>query len=194
MSDTPTTNPAPELYPGHAADQQRQAGRAREIARATAAVLPGPLADAFAGAPTVIAGLTVRPLVHYDFVLLRKLGSPLLKQLDAAVTGEARTPITDEQGYEIIWQFTRPIREVIAAVALGPEKFRERAITDIGLTLGPIEVALLVKAVEAEFLRSFATKLKYGSPPAESEGTVFTPPPAPAATTASAGGSITSAS
>lgn len=194
MGDKLETTPEPpaELYPGAAADLARKAERDARTAAANASVLPGALAAAFASEHATIGGLTVRPVVHYDFVILRQLGSPLLTQLGGAISAEARTPFDDEQGYEMVWQFTRPIREVIAALAQGRDHVREIALETIGLTLGPVEVALLVKAVENEFLRAFATVVKYGSPPAEGDGTVFTAPPAAARTTASAGGSTTS--
>jgi hypothetical protein len=190
MSEQPT--PAPggeELYPGHAADHARQERRAAAIAAANREILPGPLLDAFASVPEEIAGLRVRPLVHYDFVLLRKLESPLLRQADS----QSKTPFGDEEGYEMVLQFTRSVKEAAALVARGREHFRQQALEQIGMRLGPVEVGLLVKAVEREFLRAFSTVIQY-SPTSDGNtgGTVFTPPPADP-TTASAGGSTTPA-
>lgn len=64
---------------------------------------------------------------------------------------------------------------------------------DIGMRLGPVEVALLVKMVERAVVEAFSTALKYAAKDQGSGDEVFTTPPA-APETGSAGGSITSAS
>jgi hypothetical protein len=186
-------DPLEGLSPENRAIIERQAralkGESRAQRAANADPLPGPLKGLFAP-DQAIAGLRVRKLVHFDFVLLRRLQSPLLKQLERKSRG--KTSFSDEQGYEMVWQFTRPPLEVEAALnKLGLVKFREMAKQEIGLTIGPVEMALLVKAVEAEFVRAFSTVIKYGAPD-KSEGrgeTVFTGPAmTPAPKTGSAGG------
>jgi len=189
--------PVKELFPGHAAELARRERRVAATAQANADPLPGPLADVFGHVPQTIAGLTVRPLVHYDFVLLKKLGSPLLDQLSKVGSGDegkSETPFTDEQGYEMIYQFTRPAKLAAAVLARGREVFAQAALEEIGMSLGPVDVAALVVAVQREFVRAFSTAVKYGSPAPDVEsGTVFSVPPAEAPATASAGGSIISA-
>lgn len=181
-----------ELYPGHAQDVAARDQRNQRRAAANAVPLPGPLLDAFAHVPQTISGRTVRPVMHYDFVILQKLDSPLLKHLKGGT--KKATAYTDEQGYEMVYQFTQPIREIVAAIARDGREFAGRfkaaALETIGLSLGPVEVGLLVQAVEREFLRAFSTRLGYEAKPGE-PGQVFTTPP-PAPTTASAGGSTTS--
>lgn len=193
MSEHDKTPPAdtPELYPGHAAEVARNERRATAIAEAGRDPLPGPLMDAFTGVPDQVAGLQVRPLVHYDFVILRKLDSPLLRQFN----GTDKTPFTDEQGYEMIYQFTRPVRAAADLAAKGREVFQRTAVDEIGMRLGPVEVALLVKAVEREFIRAFSTVIKYqaGAPGPSANGEQVFPQPPADVKTGSAGGSITSA-
>jgi hypothetical protein len=193
-------NDATELFPGQAA---QIAQRAREDAAYEAAAvtpLPGPLMGVFEPTlpPPEIGGLRVRPFVHYDFVLLQRLESPLLKQLQRAAAstpedGEG-TRFTDEEGYEMVYQLTRPVKEAAAVLARGREVFRQAAIEGIGMALGPLEVAELVDQVVRELVRAFSTKVKYGaaSPGSGSDGTVFTAPP-PRQVTGSDGGLITSA-
>ena len=187
--------PAAELYPGHAAELARRAERAAQLAAAAAVPLPGPLRDVFGHVPETIAGLTVRPLVHYDFVLLAKLDSPLLKHLRKQTSdpsdpsARSDTACDDEQGYEIVFLFTRPVREAAALLARGPREFRAQAIETIGMSLAPVTVGRLIQAVQREFVRAFSTVVGHEQPPPEGE--VFTPPPA-GRTTASAGGSTTS--
>lgn len=181
--------PAKELFDGAAAQHARKARQAAARAAATADPLPGPLAGVFGHVPATIAGLTVRPLVHYDFVILRQIGSPLIDQLKLTEPGQ--TPFSEVQGYEMVFLFTRPVREAAAIAARGPEAFRAAAIETIGMALGPVEVALLIRAVEAEFVRAFSTAVSYGAPAPGADGTVFTPPPA-GPKTGLAGGSTTS--
>ncbi len=195
----------PELYPGYAEEQRRHLERIAAIEAAAREPLPGPLLDAYANVPFEIQGFKIRPLVHYDFVMLTKLDSPLLQQL----RGAKETTFSDEQAYEMVWQFSRPARvvadelnayernarvanpaatdaEIATAVRAA---FRQRALEQVGLSLTFVEAGLLVKAVEREIIRAFTTALKFQ--PKVAEGANFTAPP-PAAATGLAGGSITS--
>lgn len=180
-----------ELYPGQKREALERAAREAAYAAANAAVLPGPLAGAMEPEMTEVAGLRVRRVVHYDFVLLRRLNSPLLKQLARAAEGESGgTEFSDEDAYVMVWQFTRPVREAAAYLAEhGADGVKAAALEAIGCALGPVEVGLLVKAVEREFVRALSTVVKYepARPGAESGGAVFTAPPAERMT-GSAGG------
>ncbi len=193
-------DPFSGLSPENRAILERQAqtleAEARAQVAANAEVLPGPLREAFAGIPEEVAGLRVRRLVHWDFVILRRMESPLLDQLSG--NASSTKPYTDDQGAEMVWQFTRPCEEVDALIEkLGVAGARSAAKREIGMKLGPLEVGLLVKSVEREFVRAFSTAVKYGRKPGESGGageTVFTgPATTPALKTDSAGGSTTSA-
>ena len=125
--------------------------------------------------PEEICGLRIRPMVHYDLAILRKINSPFIQQLQIGTkpfetVGESvgikseedegakphTTPFTDEQGYEMIFQFTHPIEEVALIADKGPEAFREAAIREIGMKVGMVESVILVKMVEAAFVRSFS--------------------------------------
>ena len=159
--------------------------------------LPGSLLEAFAGLPDQIAGLRVRALCHFDFVILRRLESPLLRQLVKSKASKPKTPYNDEEAYAMVYQFTRPAAEIadffdkFLNVKSAAAAFRKVAREQIGLKLGPIEAGLLVKAVEREFVAYFSTAVNYG--PQEADDGSFPLPPAPQRT-GSAGGLPTSAS
>lgn len=208
MGENQTT--PPELYPGHAAELSRHLARIAGIEAAAREPLPGPLNDAYANVPFEISGFKVRPLVHYDWVLLTKLDSPVLQHLRKVESDTApSTPFSDEQAYELVWHFSRPCKTVAAEIAAyerdarraNPalsdgeilagvrQRFRDRAIEEIGMVLGVVEAGLLVRAVEREIIRAFATGVKYMPRKTESEN--FTAPPV-VPMTGSAGGSITS--
>jgi hypothetical protein len=176
-----------ELYPGQSAEQARRQRRHAAIEAAKPNPLPGPLAEVFAGVPEEVAGLTVRRLVHYDFVILKQLESPFL----AVLAGQVTTQYTEEQGYELVWQFTRPIREVARVVKLGREAVAAEALREIGMEVSPPDLPVLVKAVVREFIRTFITVVSYEPQAAGAEGTVFTPPPAGQMTGSAGGSNIT---
>ena len=187
----------PEPYPGYTAEAAALAARQQALRDAAADPLPGPLAHAFASLPDLVAGLRVRKMVHYDFVIMRLIGSPVLEQLrNQGKKGKATTAFDDADGYQMIYQFTRPVEEIAdwiskRAPGRAAPEFRKLALREIGMTLGPVEVALLVKMVERTILDAFSTALQYAEKDPPPGDTVFTPPPA-SPSTASAGGSTTS--
>jgi hypothetical protein len=187
---------SPETRAALSAQQRGLHANAATSAEASARPLPGPLAQAFAPRIEEVAGFKVRAPKHYDFVALQVLESPLLEEFKAAsraarlralgkkVKRRPPTPWTDEQGYEIIYQFTRPAEELIGLVQAADRKaavlaYRQKALREVGLQLGPVEVALLVAAVSREFESYFATWLRYENKAAASGNgeTVFTMPP-----------------
>lgn len=178
---------APTLPPGiTAAEWERHTQRQAALSAAASDPLPGPLALAFARPPTAIAGLTVRPVVHADFVVLKKLGSPILASLTGGrIKRRPTDALTDDSTYELIYQFTRPCAEVERQVdTLGVKKFRELARQTIGYTLGPVPVLLLSQAIEREFGAAFSTVITHDPKP-DADGSFPSPP---ASETGSAGG------
>jgi hypothetical protein len=156
--------------------------------------LPGPLKTAF-GIPVRMVGKTaVRSPVAIDFAFLQQLDSPLLRQMaEAAKPVELRQPtkFTDQDAYDIVYQFTRNINDVEGVLATGVESFRATTRQVIGRQMNPFVVNRIVEVVGELFAESYITALKYmGS---EDGGKDFPAPPAER-TMDSAGGSTTSAS
>lgn len=157
--------------------------------RANAEVLPGPLAGAFpTEAGREVAGLRMRPLVHYDYVILRRLDSPLYRkvlELGKPESDRQEVAFEDEDGYEMVWQFTRPVKEVAGVLARGRQAVRQAAVEEIGQRLGALEVQELVRLAVENFVAASSTAVGYRTPSGEG-GEVFTGPPARG--TGSAGG------
>lgn len=186
-----------EPYKGFRKEANAAARKSQAYREASAEPLPGPLADAFAGLPEAVAGLRVRPMVHFDFVLLKIIKSPLLEHLarQAGTKGKVSTGWSDEQGWEMVWQFTRPPEEVHAWLAQQPPakvaaNYRAMVTREIGMKLGPFEVVLLIRMAQKAFVDAFSTMLQYVPKDEEKGGLSF---PTPPVATASAGGSATSA-
>jgi hypothetical protein len=193
-----TTALPSEPYPGYHAEIAARTAKDQAYREASANPLPGPLTEAFASLPENVAGLRVRKMVHYDFVLLRIIKSPLLEQL-ARTRGGKRglTRWSDDQGWEMIWQFTRPPEVVHAWLSRQPParaaaNYREMCRREIGFTLGPVEGALLVRLVQKAFVEAFSTVLQY-IPRDDGSGATTQSFQTPPAGTASAGGHDTSA-
>ena len=134
--------------------------------RAAADPLPGPVAEAFLEGPITIGKWTIRRVVLSDWAILRGLKSPIIQQmLEMQKPLEIRetVPYTDEDGWEMIWQFTHTPAENRALLAKGRSVYRETAITEIGDAIEVGEGELIVQAVNQQIMRSFATAVKHGT-------------------------------
>jgi hypothetical protein len=96
----------------------------------------------------------------------------------------------DAAQIETVFCFIHPAPELRQIMSKGREVFRETAQREIGDKLHPVQFAELQRRVNAWYLQSFATIVKYEAA-RNGDDTVFTTPPA---TTVSAGGSTSSAS
>ncbi len=193
MQPPETQNPAVDPDTG-LTDAQLRAHQARVEAREAANVTPapGPLLDAFLPEPLTVAGFTLRPAVYSDFLILRRIESPILaemRELSKEPADRQAVTYTDVDYWELLFLWTRPIAEARAALA-SREAFRERALAATADTL-PVsiitELPAMVTALSINFVRALSTQVGYQAP-APKDGTVFTKPPE-APTTASAGGS-----
>jgi len=166
-------------------------------AAAAADPLPGPLLDAFLPEPFRVIGLELRPLVPTDIALLKRIKSPLIDLLTASALNpdlpKPEVTFEEEDMWEIIFAWSRPLPVVRAALAKGRPEFREIALANTGDKL-PMDVMLdsagIVAALAKHFSSAFATRV--GHAPAETGDPNFQRPPAPPRT-GSAGGSVMSA-
>jgi hypothetical protein len=201
-----------ENYPGHAKELIARLEREYDVAAASAAPLPGALREAYAGEPRTVQGLTLQPVNAWLLAILTRLESPLLdiiaiyranaarftaaglaeekalieKEIQAEVE---RIKVPPEKIIETVFAFTTPVEQCQDLLDAGT--FRKQALLTLGKKLHPSQLAQLERAIGEHFAASYATALEFQAPPDPSGGTVFTPPPAP--TTASAGGSKSSA-
>lgn len=112
--------------------------------------------------PIQVGPFTVRPYVPFDMVVLRKLDSPLIRQMREMSKPEADrkpTHFDDEEEFVLIYQFITPLPEVRKLIAKGPDVFREKAFERIGCNpqINPLLCAQLIKAVSETFLRAFSS-------------------------------------
>lgn len=134
--------------------------------RAAATPLPGALADAFLrGAIQVDETTFVRRVVASDWPILQWLNSPLYRlileiQKDEAIREEI--PYTDEEEWEMCWQFTHSPKECRALKEKGREVFKQTAIDEIGDSSLMGVQKKIVSAISAQVVASFGTKVGFG--------------------------------
>ena len=182
-----------ELYPGQRAELRAKQKRDRDASAAAAVPLPGPLADAFANnaAPQFTA------LTCGHIAILQEIDSPLLAMAKIYTMPEgpardkalAALPFSDAQAAEVIFTFTHYPPQLRAVLRGGLLAYRETACARVLDHLPPGGLARIVPQAIEHFAKAFSTRLEFDSG-AEGEQVFQTPP----ASTASAGGSTSTAS
>ena len=212
MNSEPSTlnsEPATEVYVGHAADVAKAEQRAAEISRAAAAPLPGPLREAFAGEPVKLHGLTLQPVNAWLLAILIRIKSPFLQMVQiyqshaaefaTAKTAEGRAEIesriaakiaaiesSPEAIIETVFAFVTDVEKLQELLDAG--KFTRTALREIGKKYHPAQLTQIKDAIGQHFFASFATALKLEAP-AVNDGTQTFPQPPAGPAMGSAGGS-----
>src|ERR1017187_6604772 len=139
-----------ELPPDIAAGLREEANK-----RAAADPLPGPLADAFLkGAIPWGDGRFVRRVVASDWKILKGLDSPIFRQIlepQKDPTLREETVYSDEEQWEMCWQFTHSPADNRALMAKGRPAYRAEAekwadetdLTDMAFIVDSITKLLL---------------------------------------------------
>ena len=152
--------------------------------RANADPLPGPLLDAFLPAP-----LPTRRVVAGDFIILKRLASPLLEQFftaheharqvqagTATAPLPAETPLTNDQAAELLFVFGNPARRARELLALHDlAEFRRRAVDWANKSGQAAELKQRLEAIQIQFGRIWQTALEYETDDAPGETTISLP-------------------
>jgi hypothetical protein len=85
------------------------------------------------------AGLSLQPVVAQHFTILGKIGFK--------TPGQRGRALSNEEVYEFIFLFTRPLSECCAALDKGTAFFREAALKATSYQLSPMVIHELEKAV-----------------------------------------------
>jgi len=141
--------------------------------RANADPLPGPMATAFGTQNIVLFGFTVRPVVAYDWAIMKHINSPVYRQmLEFMQAGDKAETIDPE--YEDIWDLvyllTRPCEEADKVFKKGKEAFHEEAKKEIGFKLDLGRISILYEACITQLREHTATMVRYAGSPEEGNG------------------------
>lgn len=133
--------------------------------RAAADPLPGALADAFLEDAIQIGdNLYVRRVVASDWKVLKWLDSPIFKAMLEMQKDEGNRDeiaFTDEEQYEMAWQFTHTPAEVRELMTKGREGFK-KSCEQWADHLDFASLPSAINALQKQILKSFSTSLKYG--------------------------------
>lgn len=128
--------------------------------RANGDPLPGPLEAALDPESIVVGEIKVRPVVPGDWIILKKLDSPLYRlQIEEK---KDDVTISEEESVEIIYQFTRPPKEVRQVLTQGRQYFRETALDTISDKFSISQMLEVSRAVNEQLRRYYETIIKYG--------------------------------
>ena len=134
--------------------------------RAATDPLPGPLAEAFLSDSIKVGQINVRRVVASDWPILKQLNSPIyLQWLEMQKAPEIReeVPFTDEQAYEMCWQFTHTPKESRVLLVGGVEAYRLKATEEIADMFDLATLTEIVNAIQQQLMRSSRSVLKLGS-------------------------------
>lgn len=129
--------------------------------------LPGAAGKAFPAKLVQVKQFTVRPVKAADWVVLQKMGSPLIEQAMEATKEKAdqkEVKIGMEDMMVAVYLLTRPAREVYEELAkIGPDGVKMSALIQVGETV-PVELmGEMFAASQGQVEQSFSTTLQYGA-------------------------------
>lgn len=145
---------------GHSPAQLAAMAREQERAKVRT---PSPVLAAFFPEPIEVGKLPLRPFSLGDFILLEKLGSPLLEIEDADAAEEVQ--ISVEEYAAAVFVLSAPFDQVAALVSRGPAGRPEfdAAVLAFAAQIPAIELVPIGLKVRAAIAAGFATVQGMGS-------------------------------
>jgi hypothetical protein len=132
-------------------EEAKMASMANE--RASREPLPGPASKIFntesLTVKTSIGEVTIRPMVSYDINIFKLINSPFYSILmgDTIKTEANQLFTTEEESYEMIWQFTHSCKEAYNLFKKGKEAYRDKVMEDISFVYNPADAVMLVEKI-----------------------------------------------
>lgn len=161
------------------AKRKEMALEAMASRRAAADPLPGPLAKAFGPrAIRVVAEdgqeVSIRPLVAYDWVILKVINHPIYQQmLEIMQAGDKAKP--DEIKYEpkdqwaLVYMLMNSCEEVADVLDSSQTAFEKAARRSVSMAFSPVDVDRLVGACSKQILGHMDTMVRYSQEVKEQE-------------------------
>ena len=139
--------------------------------RASREPLPGPAGDIFETEPLVVktsqGDVTIRPMVAYDINCFSKINSPFYRIL----MGDTKTMkdtnnlfTTEEESYELVYQFTHPCKEIYKLLKQGLDVFKDKVMEEIAFKYNPVDAAKLVEAIMSHIFRVNMARVNFDVP------------------------------
>jgi|ERR1035437_38648 hypothetical protein len=121
--------------------------------RATREPLPGAYNNAFTTEPltvkTSIGDVVIRPMVSYDINIFKLINSPFYSIMmgDTVTASDNQLFATEEESYEMIFQFTHSPKECYQLFKKGKDAYRDKVMEDVSFVYNPFDAAMLVEKI-----------------------------------------------
>jgi hypothetical protein len=144
--------------------------------RAAREPLPGPAADIFNLEPLVvktsIGDVTIRPMVSFDINIFKTINSPFYEIMMQSDSKEAANKLftSEEESYELIYQFTHPVKETYNLFKKGMAIFKDTVMEEVAFKYHPQDAALLVSKIMEHVFRVNLARVGFESSPEAESG------------------------
>ena len=117
---------------------------------------------------TSIGSVTIRPMVAYDINVFKLINSPFYHIImgDNEIASDALFA-TEEESYQMIYQFTHPIKDVYHLFKKGKEIFKNTVLEEVAFTYNPQDAALLVESIIKHVFSVSEAKISFNAPEPE---------------------------
>jgi len=137
--------------------------------RAAREPLPGVTEFAFTNEPltvkTSIGKVTIRPMVSYDINIFKLINSPFYQIIMGDKEESKDGLFADaEESYELIYQFTTPVKEVYKAYKKGKDTFRDIVMEEVAFKYNPADASLLVNEIMKHIFHVNLTRVQFDAP------------------------------
>jgi hypothetical protein len=141
--------------------------------RAAREPLPGAYANAFNKEPLVVqtslGPVTIRSMVLYDINVFKLIDSPFYRIMTGTneLNADNKTSLftTEEESYELIFQFTHPIKEVYQLFKKGKEVYRDTVMEKVAFVYNVTDAAMLVEKIMSHVFDVQMAKVNFESSP-----------------------------
>ena len=145
--------------------------------RANREPLPGPAADIFNVEPLVvktsIGDVTIRPMVSFDINIFKTINSPFYEIIMQSNPKEemAKLFTSEEESYELIFQFTNSPKFIYNLFKKGLDVFRDTVMEEVAFKYNPVDAALLMSKIMEHIFKINMARIGFESPPEGNGGT-----------------------
>jgi hypothetical protein len=144
--------------------------------RAAHEPLPGPATYIFNVEPLTVKistgeEITIRPMVSFDINIFKTINSPFYEIIMQTEAKEAMTKLftSEEESYEMIYQFTHSPKQIYYLFKKGLEVFKDAVMEEVAFKYNPADAALLVSKIMEHIFQVQLARVNFESAP-EPEG------------------------
>lgn len=115
---------------------------------------------------TSVGMVTIRPMVAYDINIFKAVNSPFYQVImgDQVPDSNGNLFATDEEYFEMVYQFTHPIKEIYNLLKKGKEAFKDKVLEDVAFKYSPVDCAVLTIAIMKHIMVTQSAKAEFVAP------------------------------